>query len=190
MKSSKDHILSFIREITIVVIGILVALFINNWNEDIKQRKFINKTFYAIGEEIRFSKNEIEGILDKHYRTIDSIQASYDNQEESLRDILIKMEGFQIPEIKNIGLRFFVTHSAELVNYEIISDLSEIEFFNNSYEMKIAKLNDIVYTYMESTEKKDKNLFIQLLADIVENEESLLELYKAFLLKHQDKLQQ
>ena len=181
---SKKSIALFIREIAVVVIGVLVALFINNWNESIKQQKFIDRTLYAIGEEIDYSINEINGVLDKHYRTIDSIDVSYDNEEETIRDVFVKLEGFRVPEVKNIGLRYFITSGAELVDYDIISDLSEIEFVNRGFDMKLSKLNDIVYNNMDSTDPSHKSMVTQLLGDLIESEESLLNLYEEFLENH------
>lgn len=60
----------FFCEIVVVVIGIFIVLFINNWNEDIKNRKFIEKMLYVIGEEIWYSKKDIEGIFFKYYKII------------------------------------------------------------------------------------------------------------------------
>lgn len=34
-----------IREIVPVIIGILIALLINNWNEDRKDKKYLNQIF-------------------------------------------------------------------------------------------------------------------------------------------------
>ena len=190
MKNSNNSIKSFIREIAIVVIGILIALFINNWNEKIKHEKFINKTLYAISEEIRYSKNDIEEVLRKHYKTINALNASYDDTDESIRDFFIKMEGFQIPEVKNIGLRFFIANSAELVDYEVISDLSEIEFISKGFEMKHTKLSDFLYANLNNTEKKNKEIVADLLIELTDSEEDLVELYENFLLKHKASLQQ
>ena len=69
MKTSSTGIKHFIREIAVVTIGILLALFINNWNETVKHEKFISKALYAIGQEITYSKNKIEEVLPKHYKT-------------------------------------------------------------------------------------------------------------------------
>ena len=190
MSNSNSSIKSFIREIAIVVIGILIALFINNWNEDIKHKKFINKALYAIGEEIRYSKNDIEEVLPKHYKSINSLNSSYDNHDESIRDVFVKINGFQVPEIRNIGLRFFVSNSAELVDYEIISDLSEIEFVSKGFEMRLSKLSDLVYAKMDNTEKRIKKMVVELLVELTDSEEDLVELYEDFLAKHEASLRQ
>ncbi len=188
MKASKSSIQAFLREIAVVVIGILIALFINNWNEDIKNRKFIEKTLYAIGEEIRYSKKDIEGILPKHYKTINALTSSQDDSNESVREVFEKIDGFQIPEIKNIGLRFFISSNAELVDYKLIADLSEIEFISKGFEMKLSKLSDLVYAQMESKGKKYKSSIAELLIELTDSEEDLVELYEEFLSEYKASL--
>ena len=190
MKDSNRSIISFFREVAIVVIGILVALFINNWNEGLKHEKFVSKALYAIGEEIKYSKDAIEEILPKHYKTINLLNTSISKDNESLREVFVKINGFQIPEIRNIGLRFFVSNSADLVDYAIISDLSEIEFTSKGFEIKLSKLTDLVYSKMESTSEKDKNMAAELLVELTDSEEDLIELYEDFLSKHYGALHQ
>ena len=116
MKYSNKSILSFFHELAIVVIGIPVALFINNWNEGLMHEKFVSNALYAIGEEIKYSKDAIEGILPKHYKTINLLNASITKDNESIREVFVKINRFQIPEIKNFGLRFFVSNSADLAD--------------------------------------------------------------------------
>lgn len=189
MKTSNNSIKAFLREIAVVVIGILVALFINNWNEDLKNKRFIKKTLYAIGEEIAYSKKDIEEILPKHYKTINALYASQDNTEESVRDVFMNIDGFQVPEIKNIGLRFFISNNAELVDYQLISDLSEIEFITKGFELKFSKLSDLVYAQMDSTEGIYKNRIAELLVELTDSEEDLVELYEVFLSAYEVSLQ-
>lgn len=186
----KSQIASFLREVSIVVIGVLIALFINNWNEKVKHDKFINKTLFAIGKEIKSSKRDVEKTLDKHILVADSIMASTNYETKSIRQTFIRLGGLQIPEIKNIGLRFFIANNADLVEYEIISDLSEIEFSSKGFELKMNKLLDLSYELMDSKNKEDKIKIAQILSEVIENEEYLLELYNDFLSKYKVSLQQ
>jgi len=63
-----------IGEILLVVIGILIALSINNWNESIKNSKALNTYYYRLLIDIQNDLNEIE-IYQEYYRSsIDPIQ--------------------------------------------------------------------------------------------------------------------
>jgi glycerol-3-phosphate O-acyltransferase len=187
---SKSYITSFLREIAIVVIGVLIALFISNWNEGIRQKKILNKTLFAISEEIKANKTDLEKVLQRHILTIDSIKANLENDTLTVTQMFVRLGGFQAPEIKNIGLRFFISNNAELVDYELISDLSEIEFANKGFELKLNTLVDYVYDQLDNKTKKSKLKILVLLSDVVESEEGLSELYDEFLSKHEVSLKQ
>jgi len=185
----KRSVLSFLREILIVVIGILVALFINNWNEELRQERIIEKTLSAIGEEIRESRSELEPLVEKHTRTVDSLALSMDDESKTLLAVFTSLEGLQVPEIKNIGLRFFITSYADLVNYELISDLSEIEFLSRLLDQKVNRLTDLIYDHLHDTDRDSKFKVSILISDVLDTEKGLIEPYDKFLEKHTPLLQ-
>lgn len=183
MKVKKQDVISFFREIVIVIIGILIALSINNWNENRNNEIFIDKALFAIEEEIKLNKTDMNRIVQRHKETMDSIAMHINNDKISLRQIIEKSRGFQIAELKNIGIRFFISNKAELIDYEIISSLSEIEFLSEAVKMKTERLLNYLYDNMESTNESAKYKFVIYLADVVESENGLLDLYDDFLNK-------
>lgn len=183
MKVKKQDVISFFREIVIVIIGILIALSINNWNENRNNEIFIDKALFAIEEEIKLNKTDMNRIVQRHKETMDSIAMHINNDKISLRQIIEKSRGFQIAELKNIGIRFFISNKAELIDYKIISSLSEIEFLSEAVKMKTERLLNYLYDNMESTNESAKYKFVIYLADVVESENGLLDLYDDFLNK-------
>lgn len=177
----KQDVISFFREIVIVIIGILIALSINNWNENRNNEIFTGKALFAIEEEIKLNKTDMNRIVQRHKETIDSFTMHLNNDEISIRQIIEKSGGFQIAELKNIGLRFFISNKAELIDYEIISSLSEIESLSETVKMKTERLLNYLYDNMEGTNESAKYKFVIYLADIVESENGLLDLYDDFL---------
>lgn len=177
----KQDVISFFREIVIVIIGILIALSINNWNENRNNEIFIDKALFAIEEEIKLNKTDMNRIVQRHKETIDSVTMHLNNDKVSLRQIIEKSRGFQIAEQKNIGLRFFISNKAELIDYEIISGLSEIESLSETVKMKTERLLNYLYDNMEGTNESAKYKFVIYLADIVESENGLMDLYDDFL---------
>ncbi len=69
-----------IGEIILVVIGILIALSINNWNEEIKNREFEKEIL-----------EQIQANLIKDKLTLESIQANFENAMNST-DKVLKLE--------------------------------------------------------------------------------------------------
>lgn len=183
MNVKKQDVVSFFREIVIVIIGILIALSIDNWNENRNDEKYIDKALFAIEEEIKLNKTDMHRIVQRHKETIDSVAMHLNNDKISLRQIIENSRGFQIAELKNIGLRFFISNKAELIDYEIISSLSEIEFLSEAVKMKTERLLNYLYDNMENTNESAKNKFVIYLADVVESENGLLDLYDDFLNK-------
>jgi hypothetical protein len=183
MNVKKQDVVSFFREIVIVIIGILIALSIDNWNENRNNEKYIDKALFAIEEEIKLNKTDMHRIVQRHKETIDSVAMHLNNDKISLRQIIENSRGFQIAELKNIGLRFFISNKAELIDYEIISSLSEIEFLSEAVKMKTERLLNYLYDNMENTNESAKNKFVIYLADVIESENGLLDLYDDFLNK-------
>lgn len=178
-KRNENNFLKFFKEIAIVVIGVLVAVSINNLKENIDNKKYIDKTLSTIQKEIIHSKKEVETVLAKHYRLADSIAAKLDN-EERLSEIIFGMGGIQSPEIKNIGLRFFISNKAELVKYETISQLSDIEKAAELLEVKMKRFIDFTFMEMDNHDKKSKQKFLRHLKNVMDSEKRLLKLYSYF----------
>jgi hypothetical protein len=53
-----------IGEIILVVVGILIALSINNWNDERKNRQILNSIYSIISEDLTNDINEIEELLE------------------------------------------------------------------------------------------------------------------------------
>ena len=50
------QISQLIKEIIPVIIGVLIALVINNWNEERKDKKYLTQIFSSINEEFKISE--------------------------------------------------------------------------------------------------------------------------------------
>lgn len=105
----------------------MIAVWINNFQQRIANEKYIQKTLATIESEIEQSRGEIDTILVRHQAIIDYLEENYANTDESIGDLIGRLGGIQSPTIKNIGLRFFIANKAELVSYDVIAHLAEIE---------------------------------------------------------------
>lgn len=180
MKLNIKSFIGFFKEIIIVVLGVLIAVGINNYKENCEEEKFVSKTLSAIENEIEQSELEVEKTSKKHLQIVDSIHAAIHNDNESLGQLMNRIGGIQSPDVKNIGLRFFISNKAELVEYDIISRLNDIENYTNSLHTKMNRMLDFLY---ENIEKKDaviKEKFIYHLANVINSEQELLKLYNDY----------
>lgn len=60
---TKQYIKYAIGEIVLVVIGILIALSINNWNEKRQQKQYLNDIYTIIAEDLKNGVADVNQIL-------------------------------------------------------------------------------------------------------------------------------
>ena len=92
-----------------------------------------------------------------------------------------RLGGVQAPGIKNISLRFFIANKAELVPFEMISQLLEIEMHNDALDEKMKRLIDFTYENVNAVDEESKITFAYLLANVIDSEKSLSESYSIFI---------
>jgi hypothetical protein len=67
--AARKYFLYAIGEIALVVIGILIALQINNWNENRKEEEVEQKLLLSLQREISTNITELEIIIDRHTKS-------------------------------------------------------------------------------------------------------------------------
>ena len=72
----KSYAAYALGEIFLVMIGILLALQINNWNEERKDRIKENKVLASLLEDFRYSQSKIKKALDQYPNEIKRLEAS------------------------------------------------------------------------------------------------------------------
>lgn len=106
------------REIIPVIIGILIALFINNWNEDRKDKKYLNKIFSSIERELEESNMDIKRVIPMQLASVDTIESYLNKEGVSLFEIMNRVNGIQFPEIKTKSWNAIANSKIELIGYE------------------------------------------------------------------------
>ena len=183
MQSFKKSFISYLREVSIVVIGVLIAVYLGSLKEDYDNRRFVHKTMTALQAEAKASHKDLKEVLDKHLRILDSlrVQLTSNNEEESLMDFTARMGGVQVATNNNNVLRFFISNKAELVDYEMITKLSEIEFASNLMNRKMEKLLDFAYLHLQNSDLDTKLQFASFLSNVVDSEANLVDQYDELL---------
>ena len=183
----RSQILSFLREIAIVVIGVLIAVSVGNYKERKDNEKYIEKTLLAIENEIRLSNNEVDTVLKKHVKLFEILEEQIDKEEQTLGELVLSAGGFQVASIQNVSLRFFVYNKAELLDFKLISQLLDIELQTNLLSDKLKRLTDFAYEHVNDKEEEVMVKFAYLLANVIDREQTLLESYSDFLALEENK---
>ncbi len=166
-----------------VVLGILIALLINNWKEKLDDKRFINRVFDSLEKEMKSNEVDITEVLPTHYALLDTIDRYKSDERISLSDIIIKGNGLQAPTVKNTSWNSFLNSKLELIDYNTISILTEIEESKHLLKSKLDNLMNFLLEKSESTDAVIKQMLMFQLMNVVSSEKELLELYEKYLEK-------
>lgn len=171
----KKNILYFIKEIIPVILGILIALYINNWNESRKEKRYINQIFSSISKELKDTNEEIDRIIPLQKSLVDTISFYSKNNDINLFDALRKTNGMHIPTIRLNSWKAISNSKIELVNYEKLTLLSRIEEQQELIKNKSEYLMGFLYSNIHSYENEKKKVLQILITDLIQTEESAQE---------------
>ncbi|WP_179020543.1 DUF6090 family protein [Winogradskyella forsetii] len=142
-----------IGEIVLVVIGILIALQINNWNEDRKVKKLEAQIYTELKSDLLQTRNDIKSTISKHREIFKSSQQLitdiYDknsNSQTIYESLTTSSAEFQIipktsafENLKNIGLNTLSNDSLRIA----ITNLFQLNLkrLDDELGMKQAEIN-------------------------------------------------
>jgi len=169
----KKNIISFFKEIIPIIAGILIAMYITNWNEDRKDKKYINQIFTSINKELSETKEDIITQIALHNILIDSLDFYERNNTITLMDIAIKVNGIQMPTIKLSSWKAISNSKIELLKYENISTLANIENLREVLIMKNANLSNFIYPNINETTMNKKQILKVMMMDIMSTETAI-----------------
>ncbi len=168
----KEYSIQFIKEMLPVIAGILIALFIDNWNEERKDKAYLDQVFSTIDSELNETKEDIKLNIPKQKSLIDSLEVYADNKSVKIIDILMKVDGIHLPKIRTNAWKSISSSKIDLVDYNKISALSDIEEQKEILADKSEYLGNFVYSNIYETEKSKKETLKMLLLDIISTEQT------------------
>ena len=166
----KKNILAFIKEIVPIIAGILIAMYITNWNEDRKDKKYINQMFLSINMELAETNEDIIHKMTLQNSLIDTLNVYKKDNKISLYDIARKVNGINMPIIKMSSWKAISSSKIELMDYEKISSLSNIEDQKELLRLKNESLMTFIYPNINDTGIGAKELLILRMNDIINTE--------------------
>lgn len=171
----KKSIKALFKEIVPIIVGILIALYINNWNEDRKDQNYMNRIATSINKELTETNVDITKKLVQQRTLIDSLQFYLKDNQISLDEIIRKAKGIYVPTIKINSWKAISNSKIELMDYDMISTLADIEEQKEHLRIKSEKLLDFIYSNFKETEE-DKKVFMKMsMSEIISTEIALQE---------------
>lgn len=169
----KKTFLKIIKDIIPVIIGIWIALLTNNCNENRKDKSYLNKIFSSIEEELAETKTDIDKTLIKQKSLLDTISYYINDDKISLLEIALKTNNVKVPLIKTSSWKAISNTKIELIDYNNVKILTNIEEKKKVFEMKVEKLLDFLYDNPDSTNKTKKVLMKIMIMDIIYTENDI-----------------
>ncbi len=176
----KRKFLAFLKDIIPVIVGILIALWLNNWNENRQDRLYIKKVYSAVQQDLYDSSVDITLNLQRHQAYVDTLRAHLENSSVSIMDITTKSKGIYLPAIKISTLKAAAVSRPDLVDYQKLAALADMEEQKEILSSKSDRLTDFVYSQSYETSKDKKEMLAILMADLMGTEKALQEIIENF----------
>ena len=168
-------------DIVPVLVGILLALFISNWQQSRSEKAYIKNSIQAIINENQSNIEELTYSLERQRGFLDTLR-KYNTPDRSLFDIIQLANGLNTPDLKSTTWKFLIQDSKHtLVDYEFINRLAEIE----KYEMLINRHNekvlDMIYQPAFFNDPDLKRVCSVMLQDLMNSERALKKTLEEFI---------
>ncbi len=140
-----------IGEIILVVIGILIALQINNWNEILKASKLEQSYYCLLLEDIEQDKEQITSLIEINEKRIEhSNKAIAIIQSENID---LNVLGKEINLSRRDGIQSFIPNSSTYEDIKSSGNINTLRDNNirkslNQYYRKTQELNGVILTNM------------------------------------------
>ena len=178
--SGLKEVKSFLRELTIVTAGVLIALFLSNLKENNQARKYQIASIKTVNSEVTENYSNLKGIVEEQTRLIDTIE-KYSADHITLSELILKKGGgVQIAQLRNAGLEFYTKNQINLIDFEMMSRLISMRATSKLLEIKVEKLLDFMNPNFFVDSKESKMLVIIYLHNIIDSENQLMHLYESF----------
>lgn len=178
--SKMDKIKSFLKEITIVTIGVLIALFFSSLKEKNQAKKYHIASIKTIKNEVEENYSELKKVMGEQTRLLDTINYYSENQI-SIYAILRKANGLQLPTLSNTGLEFYTRNQINSIDFEMMSKLIQMNMLSELIDSKLEKLMDFLYPNIFVDSKESKLMVKMYLQNTLESEDQLINVYKKFI---------
>jgi hypothetical protein len=177
--SRKEKIKSYLKELTIVTIGVLIALFISNLKEKNQARNYQIASIETVNNEIETNYSVLNDIIEKQTSLLDTVN-KYSEHHISIVDLFQKTGGLQLPTLSNTGLEFYSRNQIYLIDFEMMSILIRMNTLSELIDAKLEKFMDYLYPNLFVNSRESKNMIIMHLRNALETETQLMHLYENY----------
>lgn len=170
----------FVKEILIIIIGVFIALIINNHIQEKRNHSFVQKSLSLIEQEQNENLLRLQNVIESHEKFIETFKNEVKNEDLTIGDVVLKSGGFSIPQISLTAWDKLLSNHLELVEYDYIKHLSRIEQQVIFLEDIKSRLGEVVYRSLGKSDPESKEIVLSLIKDLERAEVNLVERYESF----------
>ncbi|MFK5891234.1 MAG: hypothetical protein QM486_10955 [Flavobacteriaceae bacterium] len=178
--------MSYILELIIVTTGVLIALFLSNLKENNQAQNYHKASIEMLNKEVEANYVKLKRVYNKHLILNDTLMKYRDTSTVIGEIILGKSNGLQVAELSNAGLDLYKINQINLIDFEMISKLYEIDFSSKLLDTKTNALIDFMYKNILDNSKNNKLIFLLHIQNVLDSERHLMKLYKDYIDKNID----
>ncbi|WP_282016103.1 hypothetical protein [Marinifilum flexuosum] len=179
----KEKVVSFLKELTIVTTGVLIALVISNFKENYQVRKYHKASIETINSEVEANYSSLKGVIEKQMQLHDTL-VKYIETPILIGEIFGRMGGLKASELSNAGLDLYKRNKIDAIDFKIMSILAEMDYTSNIVDGKLDRLVNFVYLNILDSSKESKLIVSLHIKDVLNSEKHLLKIYKDYIDKN------
>ncbi|WP_158973524.1 hypothetical protein [Cellulophaga sp. L1A9] len=184
IKLIASKIKGYLKELTIITAGVLIALLISNYKENSQARAYYRTSVETVINEVQSNFSNLKSIIETQNVLIDSIK-KYSADTITISDLIIeKGGGIQGITLSNSGLEFYKKNQINAIDFKMMSRLIEIESTSKLIDTKMDKLMDYLYPNLFVASEESKKLIVLHLKNLLNSELKLEQLYKEFITEY------
>jgi hypothetical protein len=138
-----------VGEIVLVVIGILIALQINNWNTGRLQKKQENLLLQSLNDEFKKNKEQLDSVTYFHHRSFKSAEYVKSKLPLDLKNVNLDSIAFHL---YYMGWIYTYNPSTGIINSLLNNSTFEI-ISNRELRQLLISYNDILSDYQEEEQR-------------------------------------
>lgn len=165
----------FIKDLVPVLLGVLIALYINNLNEDYKNKKYIENFYTSLQQELKETHKDFIEKKPIQKQLLDTLNYYANNNTLPLIDVIMKGGGINGTRIKLNYWKSLANSKIELISYDKLSILADIEEGKELLTYKRNKILDFVYANLRETSSDKKIILKLMMEEVLRTQENIME---------------
>ncbi|MER3328452.1 MAG: hypothetical protein RIF34_02650 [Candidatus Kapaibacterium sp.] len=176
----KQKIRKLLFEILPVAIGVLMALFIDNFRDSYRDRQYVTKMMSIVRNENSQNMIQISEAIQRQKELNDTISYYLNDSLSTIHALILKVNGLASPDLLHNGSDYLLNSNQVLLDVDQMIRMSNQKNEIDNFHFSNKKLSDLFYQDLGKSDRESKYRFSMVLYDVIYYEERIYQLCKEF----------